>query len=354
MITQTYGDVKAELARVCGTTGMPVTDGRLLPRTNQAVQELMNEGQWPGVVDRWHIRAEDGTITLPSYLDMLLEFTADGVPTSIRSPWAEFVEYGPGPARDLFNGRERHWFRCGSGNLYDRGEYPTQVSIPISDGSAATTGPWTLRLYANPATNETPGAYATIQGLDDDGLIIRSEVTDGSGTYWANGIRLGITSGSGFVESTQEFSDVKVFAKPRTNGYVKLTAWNGNTEVELSNYEPAETTPSYHRYYSPYLQSQCANDNLCCKIVLARARKRFVPVTEDNNPLIISNILALKNMVIAQWKRDAGNVEAYAAYKLTAVDIMRKESVAYTGKTRAPTLTFQRGFSIGGDIPAIR
>lgn len=351
MISQTYGDVKAELARVCGTSGMPVTDGRMLERANQAIMELANEGAWPGVVDRWHIRAEDGRIVLPSYLDMLLEFSADGAPISIRSPWAEFVEYGPGPARDLLaNCCERRWFRCGGGNLYDRGEYPTQVSIPISDGSAATTGPWVLRLYANPATNETPGIFATIQGLDPDGLIIRSEVDD----EWINGVRLGITSGSGFTETTQEFSDVKAFTKPATNGYVRLTAWNGTTEVQLSNYEPAETTPSYHRYYSPYLQSQSSNDDACCKIVLARARKRFVPIREDTDVLMISNVLALKSIMIAQWKREAGNYEAYAAMKLTAVDIMRKEAMAYRGKTRAPTLTFQRGFSLGGDIAAIR
>lgn len=356
MISQTYGDVKAELARVCGASGMSVTDGRMLPRTNQAIQELMNEGAFPGVVDRWHIRATDGQITLPSYLDMLLEFTADGAPISIRSPWAEFVEYGPGPARDLLgNGCECRWFRCGGGNLYDRGESPTVGTIPISDGSsAATMGPWVLRLYANPATNETPDIYATIQGLDPDGLIVRSEVTDGSGSYWANGVRLGITSGSSFTETTQEFSDVTVFTKPPTNGYVRLTAWNGATEVELSNYEPAETTPSYHKYYSPYLQSQSANDEPCCKIVLARARRRFVPVAEDTDVLMISNVLALKSMMIAQWKREAGNLDAYAAQKLTAVDIMRKESTAYRGKVRAPALTFSRGFSIGGDIPAIR
>lgn len=333
---------------------MPVTDGRMIARVNQAVQELINEGNFPGVVDRWHIRTTDGHVVLPSYLDMLLEFTVQGAPISIRSPWAEFVEHGPGPAKDLFQGCERCWCGCGGGNLYDRGESPTVGAIPISDGSAATTGPWVLRLYANPATNETPDIYATIQGLDTAGLIVRSEVTDGSGLYWTNGVRLGITSGSSFMETTQEFSTVTAFTKPATNGYVKLTAWNGTTEVELANYEPGETTPSYHHYYSPYLQSQSTNTDDCSRIVLARARKRFVPVAADTDVLMISNVLALKSMMIAQWKRDAGNMEAYAAQKLTAVDLMRKEATAYRGKSRAPTLTFARGFSIGGDIPALR
>ncbi len=355
MIQRTYGDLKAELARICGSTGMSVTNAMVMSRTNLGVLELMNEGAWPGVVDRWHIRATDGHIVLPSYLDMLLEFTADGVPMSIRSPWAEFVEYGPGPQRDLYNGCERRWIGCGGGNVYDRGEAPTVNPIPVSDGSSsATMGPWVLRLYANPATAETPDIYATIQGLDDDGLIIRSEVTDGSGMYWANGIRLGITSGSSFTESTQTFSHISAFTKPETNGYVRFTAWNGTDEIELSNYEPAETTPSYHHYYSPYLQSQRLNTNPCCKVILARARKRFVPIQEDSDVLIISNVLALKAMLIAQWKRDAGNLEEYAAQKLTAIDVLKKEAQAYRGKSRKPTLTFERGFGFGSEIPAIR
>jgi hypothetical protein len=87
--------------------------------------------------------------------------------------------------------------------------------------------------------------------------------------------------------------------------------------------------------------------------VLARARRRFVPVKEDTDVLIISNILALAEMVIAQWKRESGNLEEYAVHKMTAVDIMRKESMAYLGKVRTPALSFQRGFSLG-ELPALR
>ena len=69
--------------------------------------------------------------------------------------------------------------------------------------------------------------------------------------------------------------------------------------------------------------------------------------------MIISNVLALKEMMIAQWKREAGNLDEYSAHKLTAIDIMRKESVAYTGKVRTPAMTFARGTSIGC-LPALR
>lgn len=342
---------------------MPVTDARLLTMVNNAIEELANEGQFPGVFDRWHLRATNGNIVLPNYLDMLVEFTVTGVPQQIFSPWGEFVAYGPGIQEDLFHS-SRTWYRsgCGDGNLYDRGESPTYNDIPVSNGSACVCtdgtgaeldGPWVLRQYANPATNEAAEIYSTIQGLDPDGLIVRSEIfTDGTGSF-IDGIRLEITSGSSFVESTQQFSKVTAYTKPETNGYVRLTAWNGVTEVELSNYQPDETTPSYHRYYSPVLNARRNSDNPCCRIVLARARRRFVPVKYDADVLLISNILALKAMMIAQWKRDADDFVGYAAMKATAVDIMKKEALAYRGKVRTPAMTFQRGFSLG-ELPAVR
>lgn len=359
MIRQTLGDVKAEVARVCGTTGMSVTDPRVLVRINEAQQELMNEGNFPGVVDRWHLIATNGRIVLPPHLDMLLEFTESGTPSTIRSPWAEFVAYGPGPAQDLVRGG-RTWYGCDGGSLFDRGEVCTKIPLPqITGGSGCVCdedtkpGPWKLRFYADPTTADN--VLATVQGLDAAGLVIRTEVplSNGSGTEWINGEQMQISSGSGYTETTKEFSDVTAVTMQATNGYKRLVAWNGIEELELSNYEPWETTPSYHAYFSPYLESAKDSTNPCCKIVLARARRRFVPVVEDTDVLIISNVLALKAMIIAQWNRDAFNDNEYAAQKLTAIDLMRKESTAYRGKVRSPALTMGRGFSIGS-LPGVR
>ncbi len=362
MIALSFGQAKPALARVSGTTGLKVTDPRLIIRTNDAILELLNEGAFPGVVQRWHIIAVDGRLVLPPQLDMLLELTVDNVPQQIMSRWAEFVAYGPGLQSDLVSRgcESQRWHGCGGGNVYDRGESPVHTDIPISSGSscvctdgsgAALEGPWVLRQYAR--VTEEVGAYATIQGLDPEGLMIRSEVSNGSGTEWINGVQLGITSGTGYTETTQQFSKITAYTKPETNGYIRLTAWNGVTEVELSNYEPWETSPSYHRYFSPMLQARRCSDEPCRRVVLARARKRFVPIKEDSDLLIISNILALQEMLIAQALREQGDLEGYTVHKITAVDILKKEAVAYNGKVRTPALTFQRGFSIG-ELPAIR
>ncbi len=354
MIQSTLGDVRAVCAAVAGSSGMAVTNPLVVDYINAATKELMNEGAFPGVVDRWHIRAYSGKIVLPPELDMMLEFTVDGVPNTIMSPWAEFVNYGPAMAEDILPRRNnlfRNWWGLTGGNVYDRGELPVYTPIPVSDGSCSCdeipVGPWNLRVYAN--VEETADIYMTVQGLDDDGLIIRTQVptSDGSGLMWINGERISISNGSSYFESEKQFSKVTVVTKPETNGYVRLTAWNGTDEIELSNYAPWETTPSYHHYFSPRLaQLNREGGDPCLRVVLARCRKRYVPVVEDTDLLIIGNDIALQEMIIAQWKRQVGALDEYAAHKQTARDIMNKESLAYTGKVRMPALTFQRGSSV--------
>lgn len=349
MIQLSYGEAKGEIARVCGVSGMAVTDPRVLVRTNQAIQELANEGDWPGVVDRWHVVTTDGHIVLPAFLDRLMQINLRGCPQTIASPWWQFVAYGPGTPDDSAQPEfGRSW--VDERMISDLGEYPTQVALP------ETGGPWKLRVYTavdeSIVTNGTGVApYCTIQGLDQNDEIVRTRV---SGTEWFSGERIALDWMQPYVESLQEFVSISAFTKIKTNGPVKLTAWDGMTETVLSNYSFSDTTPSYHHYFSQWLQNLARAGGDACKIVRARCRKRYVPVAEDTDILMISNLPALKEMVIASWKRDADNMPDYMAHKQTAVDLLKKEAMSYRGKSRIPGLTFQRGFAVGSNIPALR
>ncbi len=350
MIQRTLKQVRSELQAVAGTTGMNVSDSRFTDRLNLCQQELMDTGDYPGVVDRWLFKADQATghVALPSFLDRLMSVTVDDVPRTIVSPWYEFYQYGPGQQDDYTAyGRAR---RCWIDVVMDRGETPVQVPIP--DSNSGMDGPWVLRIY--PAVDETVGAeipVINVQGLDDDGLIIRS-LTDGTAGDYYTGLNIPIDFAQGYVETTQQYSKITGVIKPATNGYVKITAWNGVDEVELSNYAYNETTPSYRRYYIPAIHNR-GRSGVREKVLLGRCRKRFVPVSEDDDLLIISNINALKSMIIAQWKRDAGDYEAYGIQKQTAVDILKREAEGYHGKSRIPSITFQRGYPVGPS-PCVR
>jgi hypothetical protein len=330
---------------------MAVTDPRVLVRTNAAIQELMNEGEFPNVVDRWHIVATDGHLVLPSFLDRLMQINIKGVPQTISSPWYQFVAYGPGTPSDCPQ-PEFGRFWCDERMIEDWGEFPTQVRLP------ETGGPWNLRVYT--AVNEdilTNGTgvppTCVLQGTDGSGQVIR--MSNGTSDY-TNGEAVAMDFAQSFTQTTQQFSTLTTFTKPVTRGPIKLTAWDGVTETVLANYLFSDTTPSYHHYFSHWLKTltQLTSGPGQPQVVRARCRKRFVPVAQDTDVLIISNLPALKEMVIAQWKRDADSLQSYMAHKQTAISLMNKEADAYRGKSKIPGLTFQRGFAIGSNIAALR
>lgn len=341
----TLGQAKIALAPFCGATGMPITDPRVTKYINKAVEELANTGDYPGVVDRWFFRFNQlsGYMALPYYFDRLMQVTTDGVPRMIGSPWYEMVAYGPGIQDDYDErGNKR---RCWTSTVIDRGDSPVQRQVP---DLFELTGPWTLRVYT--AVDEQESAanppVINIQGLDADGLIIRS-LSNGTGDFeYINGVDFLMDVNQTFTTSDQQFSKITGVSKPETNGYIKVTAWNGTVEVELSNYAFNETTPSYRHYFIPSIVRRCDSCDDEYRILIARCRKRFVPAVQDEDILMIGNLNALEEMIIAQWKRLSDRDE-YALHKTEAIVLMRAEAQAYLGKSRVPAIQFQRGFSIG-------
>jgi hypothetical protein len=319
-----YKDLKTELARIAGATGFAATDSRFLTRFNKATQEIMNEGDFPGVVDRYAFIAYDGYITLPGDLDRIMGIATNGTPIELRSPWYEFVQDGPGPQGD-YSGMELG---------LDRGEVATFRDIP-------TGVPSTIRVYGTVderISGDRP--IITLRGYDSDGEWVRTQDGDGN---WIDGLEVEIDGDSvlKYIETGILWSKIESVIKPETRGTVQLWAYDGTDELHLANYAPRETRPSYRRYFFPHLQAERAHP------VLLRARKRYLPVAGDNDWVIITNLPAMECMLTALQKREAGEMGEYMQAKALAVDILNKEAIAYHGKAIKPALTFTRGFSIG-------
>lgn len=346
MIQRTWGQVKATLAKAAGAAGMQATDARVLEYTNLAVEELLNEGDFPGVVDRWLFNTHEGLVALPYWCDRLMQITTDGVPKQINSPWYEFVQYGPGQQYEPdAQGNARMWVDV----VMDRGDVATMLPVPVVDG------PWKLRVYA--VINEAvDGEFpeVNIQGLNAEGEVVN---TLSNGTSAGAGCSIGETltlvAPAGYVETASDFASVSAFIKPRTCGYLRLTAWNGTDEVELASYAPQQTACSFRQYFVPYVVPAQGDPAPRDRVILARCRRRFVPIEQDNDILIIGNLPALREMVIALWKRDSDSWEDYVAHKGNAVDLLRKEATAYLGKAKVPSISFQRGFALGSGFPFV-
>ena len=320
MTKRTLGQVRGELSRLAGMVGLPVTDGRFLSRVNEAIEELMNCGDWPGVMDRWALRMVDGVIILPGHLDRLAGVCAHGAPIELRSGWFEFMQHGPGDQGDGHG-----WADV----VVERGESCLQAAWPGAAGEE-----WDLQVSGE---DGDAGAVVKIQGRDADGLFVSSEVA--------------VAAGGVAVEVDGGFACVSAIIKPVTSGRVALDAVNGARVERLGVYEPGETCPSYRMYFVPSMRG-CGQ-----RVVMGRCRRRFVPVREENDVLLISNLRALKAMIMAIEKHDSGNVEnlqLYEAYRNSAIRIMADEARAYRGMARTPAMDFSRGAAFGEGTGGVR
>ena len=332
MLHRSYGQMKSELARVSGSTGFNVSDPRLMARFNSATEELMHEGDWPGVVDRYLFTVTSGSIVLPSFLDRAMGIQVNNLPYAMRSPWFEFVEYGPGQQSD------NNWLSV----VIDRDETATQVALPIGTG-------W--QLYTKGEVDERVlgvRPYLTVRGRKTNGRDVRSYYV---GTGYIDGERLEINGDTSpyTCVGTASFDVITSIIKPVTRGYVELWANNGSTSLQLATYGPKETAPSFHSYFLPTILSS----NPTAQTVLVRGRKRFVPVTSDDDIVIISNVRAMSNMLMALQKAEVSDMDGYMFYKNAAIDLLKKEAKSYRGAVKAPPISFDKGGSVGA-IPYIR
>ena len=350
MSPKTLGDVRPSIARVAGTAGLPVNDELVTEYVNTAIEELSSKGDFPGVVDQWLLRFDEmtGLLALPAQLERLLAVTVDDAPLEMRSPWFEFVQYGPGTARDRETDSQgnvlparRDW----NDVVLDRGESCTRVGIPV-DG-----GPYFLRL--TPLVAESQDRQFLFYGNDASGHVQRTQQED---LTYLNGEAITITSGTGSqpVDGLGQWSSLVSIVKPATDGPVLLEAvpvLSGPAIVGLSTFEGWETRPSYRRYFIPALYRE--QTGVRDRILRARCRRRFQPVVNDTDILMIGNLKALQAMVISQYKADIGEVDAAQQQVARAVRMLQEEAIAYSGKSRVPSITFQRGFMVG-EMPALR
>lgn len=335
MIRARYADLKPELARIAGATGMNVTDTRVLSYTNLATQELIDEWDWPQLVVRMQFKTTNCRINVPSEFDRILALCVNNVPMVMQSPWYEFVGYGPqfpGTPPTAFDNNLLGELQ----GVLDMQERATFQDIP-ADGSL-----YYPTVYAT-MDERVQGIRPTIilQGYDNNGQWIRS--LNAAGTQ-IDGVELAINGDASpyGVTSPVPFSEITGAIKPITKGYLSVYMTGGTQpNFFVVTYAPYETQPFYRRYEIPGLAS---GTTYCMK---ARLRKRFVPIVNDNDMLMIPNLPALSTMVQAVYYRESGNLQNYASFKLIAVDILKKEMTSYIGKQRQkPLITMPEGSGV--------
>lgn len=404
MIRRTYGSVKEQLARVT-QNGMCATDPQLLARTNEAQERLMNKGLYAGTYGRYSVCVYGGCITLPREFESILGYNFGGLASQVYNQWYEFMENGPGIAEvgdwkrlidrgyvpcfrsleaqkyirvytdlvedststilfrgsDTYNNRiqtqedgvyidgERLNLSAGSGNS----------SVLVSGITGAYTGAngvyaWYTTTNSKPAYRNLAGdilSYDSVEGYwvitssdPEIGVIVNADVADVAYPWlatWALGT---------FTElprtTVNAFRSIDAINKTATKGWVRVYAVDPTTGSEscIAILAPDETLPQYRRYAIPGFE------NAEGSTVTVLAKRKFIPVTTDDDDLIVSNLGALKMMLIAIEKEENNNLDEATKYEEKAVGLLREELREVQGSAIGRPQVQMEAFAMG-EIP---
>jgi hypothetical protein len=169
-------------------------------------------------------------------------------------------------------------------------------------------------------------------GLDDSAQWVRTQ----DGGSWIDGEFVSI--GSGGAQSATIWSRLVRVVKPATSSVVRLYSWDNTTSSirrDLAAYEPSELTPVYRKSFVPGLQDMggCSGAAGSCesKSVTILARLQHVPVSADNDFMVLGNLAALKLMAMAILREEENRHDEAAVLEGKAMMELEGELAAYQG-----------------------
>jgi hypothetical protein len=142
------------------------------------------------------------------------------------------------------------------------------------------------------------------------------------------------------------FAQIDAINKTPTKGWVRIYAVNPETAVEscIAILAPDETLPQYRRYAIPGFENEEGS------AVTVLAKRKFIPVTRDDDDLIVTNLGALKMMAIAIEKEENNNLVEAKIYEDKAVELLKEELKEVDGANIGRPQVQMRMFAMG-EIP---
>lgn len=318
----TLSSVKAEVADILGISEINATGlAKIKRRINEAQERLLNRADVPvGATMRYSVcTGSSACLTWPRQVRTIEAFWLCNTPGLVVSHWYEALGWNEG----------------GYGMLESDG----------SDGKLLINHEEACSFDNITATSAAPKKIqAVAASAVDDGKTIHLRYLD------ANGNRKYVAEAGEGETLTLSTSGVLTSANVATNGLyhvikavtefpVRLYSYDvttGEQDKLLAVYEPSETEPIYRRTLVPGLVeagscSGASDDCTVSKRVTILARVQHIPVVYDNDPLVLTNLPALLDMVKSiQLRRDnyIGEADTWEARAVRELD---GEMAAYMG-----------------------
>lgn len=288
------------------STGVSPDSTKAKDTVNEAVEIIMNEGDFKYTRRLLKMRVMNKTIGCPEFVERILAIDFATNPGNVYSMGYEFMHSGPGlmtPGNDLLS---QHLIDKGDGwaTFYPIG--PTKrVILAFSTEKADQSLTIRVRGKTQYHNEVNPG--------NDPGeqLVINR---------WKDGIEGRAVLGS-YTPSTNEFLEIDSIVKPVTAGYVTLFSYDPTTYNMwyLSKYAPHETQPGYHRYRmtgTRYDREEC---------ITALVKMRFVPMEHDTDVCPIQNRFAIRMMCKSVHEFNFGEERKAAVFYSQALRSLDRE-----------------------------
>lgn len=290
----TVGDAKN--SRIPNALGIGPSDARFIQWLNEAQQRLIIEGRYWGTTARFNICATNGCITLPRQIASIERVNVCGNPTPVRDQWYEFLDncFGTIESQTPSGGCCSNGGRAsGMNEAIYRGHYSTFNDI---------IGTLKKLTFICDLASDV-GKKVILLGYDGNGNWIR---TTQSGVI-ADGEVVALAQGGG-VTTTNFFSSVTdVQFTQAMDGQSWLYELNtlDSTLRMIGHYQYDEPRPNYARYYFPSVCPRPTQNGSCAYTKVEIIGKlEFIPVAKDTDYLIIGNIPALKELMVALKKAE--------------------------------------------------
>lgn len=319
-----YGDIKAVLSKVVNLTA---SDSRVLSYANRAVERLLYEGKFLDSTVRYRVCVSEKCLVWPREIETIETCHVCDKPVTIRGPWYEALENGPG----LISSD-----RCGPClTLIDRG--PSLTFDWIS-----TTG-YKLAIYAD--GTESAGTVL-LRYYDSTGNKV---YTTYSGSV-IEGERLTIPAAGGYTVATYEMLPNGLYhvEKPVTNRVIRLYAQkiSDASLVPLAYYEPDETLPVYRSSYLTTLE----NGSCDASQVTIIGKLRFIPAVGDSSVMMIPHTEAIRLAVQAVYKEECNLLAEASQYWSMAFTLLSSQLRHYRGSGQVDPIRMVGSASWGGAV----
>lgn len=304
------------LVTVAGKCGNTDT---FLSYLNNAINSLMSGNDWFSTLQRIEVCVDSNCIAWPNFVGKVRAVNICGRSMLTEGMWYSFMPFRAG------NCNPQTCFRSDY-RVENQGLVPTFKQIPCGSD-------WYLRLYIERQADL--GKTVTIYGVDSHGQVIRTRKADGE---YTEGVTL--VAAKPFASTPFTIRKIeRVSIEDGFEGNSRLYGYDATLDLRyyLALYEPGMTEPAY--VFQRIIGGGCCDVNSSCngiRSVAALIKLNDDPLRLDTDILQIQNVEAIKQMIQAIKKEEAGDFAGYRERQNAAIKEMNGQERDWIPDNQVP------------------